>query len=228
MNKKKIGLLFLIFLFFIVVFFSPIFKISSIQITGNKILSKDEVADTFKDFIGKNILFISDKDLDNLLESNKYIASYKLDKDYPSSLIIEIEEEKYLAYYVIGDKTYFVNSGLDILKNDDRLLNGKIPEIIGLSNKAEEIDSLRDDKKLSDLISSLKDKDIINKVKIIDISNSYDIRLATNDDIIIYLGSSENLSKKINNLAKIIKKIDMSTTQSIDFRGKDPTIKIKK
>lgn len=228
MKKIKIASIFIILLSLLVIFISPIFKIKKIEVTGNKLVSKEEVSDIFKVLEGKNILFLSNRDIEELIGDNKYIKSYRLDKKYPSSISIRLEEERYIAYYSLSQNIYFINSSLDVIKNDDRLLKGEIPEIVGLNSDIENISDLKADKNLSELIGGLDKREVINKVKFIDVYNSEDIRLVSKEDVLIYLGNSENLEKKVNNLSKIIKEINLNDIQSIDFKGNNPIIKNKK
>ncbi len=138
-----------------------------------------------------NILFIDNKDLKNLINSNSLVENYKIIKRYPSSIDIKIEKTKFLARISNNKKIYFVGS------------NGKLTESNFYDNE------------LPFIFGKPKIEEFINFKKIIDNS-----KLSYNDIKNFYFFSSKrwDLELKNNIIIKLSKNyIEDSLDLVVDF-----------
>ena len=105
--KKNIWrALMIIFLIIIIwlAFFSPLFRIKKINITGNETISDDEINQALKPifekrfyriFPGDSIIFFNEREAKDLLsKENFYFEEIKIEKKFPNSIKIEIKGKK--------------------------------------------------------------------------------------------------------------------------------------
>ncbi len=87
-----------------IIFFSPVFRIKEVNITGNESVSQEEINQTLKTvfekrffliFSGDNIIFFNEEEAEKLLlEKNLYFENVKVKKIFPNLVKIEIKEKK--------------------------------------------------------------------------------------------------------------------------------------
>ena len=87
----------------------PIFTVENYDVDGNVIVTKDEIIDLIT-LDSKQIFNIENSDVESMIERSKFIESVTVEKRYPSTLKITIEEYKPFALKVNDDKMlYYIN-----------------------------------------------------------------------------------------------------------------------
>lgn len=121
--KSKIFWLFFLFLvvsgaIFYFVVFSSFFQIKEIKISGNIKVSVEELRNNIAEQVDKRIIFFNTKSifLTNLKKINKMllekfpqIAKVDLDREFPSSLLAQIEERKPVAIFSEIENYFFID-----------------------------------------------------------------------------------------------------------------------
>ena len=103
--------LFVLALIFLILSFTPIFTVDSIEVKGNSHYSSEEIISMGHAVPGKNIIYHSDKaSIKEYLELNPYIKSAEVKRKLPSTLVITVSERtqmmalKYDDDYLILDR----------------------------------------------------------------------------------------------------------------------------
>lgn len=112
-RKVRYGRIFLCLILPVCIFILLIniieFPIKNIFISGNTILSDQEIIELADVSNYPSIFKYSSNDIKKKLKSNKYIADVKVYKKNLKELYIEIDENKPILYYSYSDETIFSN-----------------------------------------------------------------------------------------------------------------------
>ncbi len=120
------------------------FKIKKITLDSNIDESiNEEIFTSLKKFYNLNIFSENLKEIENILDKFNIINEYKIKKEYPSNIKIELIKTNILAYYYDNnEKTYLGENGKKIkdinsLRTDLPLIIGKVDinNFLSLNNK---------------------------------------------------------------------------------------------
>ena len=187
-------------------------KIENIKISGVSIEESIEIEKVIKDSILENIFFINGSEIRERIISINTIEQYKIFKNYPSTLRIDIKKTKFLALTKKDGEDYFVGSNGKLIKKNKSISN--LPFIFGDLNIEEFI-------KFKNKIdnSDFEFDQILNfylyKSKRWDIKTlkGYIIKLPKND-----------IEKTLNLFVKLSKDEKLKNGMIIDFRQKNQII----
>ena len=230
---KKIIILSIIFFiaFTVFLFKAPFFKIKSLNVKGNKIISTNEIIKLSKVSNNDNIFYIKIKDVEKNIKRNPYISEVSIKRDLPNKLSIMVKE-KPAAFYIVKDNKYYIlNDELRILEKTDTLDKNNLLEIKGIDPVSTNIGEVisKNNKQLEfgkDLYDVIRGNKSNIKFDSINILNPYNITLYSGD-VKIDLGSYEDLEKKINKAINILDNKDIKFTKGyidLSFKG-NPVIK---
>ena len=112
-------------------FLDNLFKINKIQIVGE--IDKNirlKILSSLNKLYNSNIFFVDSSKIVNVLDKIHVIGEYKVKKEYPSSIKIELKETKILAYYIDNNKKIFIDENGKNIKKNNYPLN-ELPMIVG-------------------------------------------------------------------------------------------------
>ena len=119
-------------------------KIININIIGLSEIQNNALTIQIEKLNLENIFFINAKELDNIFSTNSIIHNYKIFKNYPSTLNVEIQKTKFLAKINENGKIYIIGSNGKFLKNNPSIENlpfifgkPKIQEFLDLKTKVD-------------------------------------------------------------------------------------------
>ncbi len=137
-NKKKIYLYLLIFISLTTIFnlnhgksFSKYFDLKSIDIIGLNFEDQNRLKEKLNIIKNKNILFIKEDDLLNILKKFNEFETYKIQKIFPFKLKIEIKKTKYIAKTIRDGREFFIGENNKFIKNKNYMLDQDLPIIFG-------------------------------------------------------------------------------------------------
>ncbi len=119
----------LLFVVIAVLSFNFLFKISDVQLSVTYIENspeniKDKVSEYSKSLEGKNLLFLSEKEIENdILEFSPYVKVLKVEKIFPCSVKISVTEYEEIFSLKCGDKYYMLDASLRVLCMKNKNLN---------------------------------------------------------------------------------------------------------
>lgn len=215
-NKKKIRrkrkfkkILTLAFLFVVVagvglaLILTVFFKINTIQITGEKVYSDKEIMEKIDVETGTNLFRVSQDRVNKKISGElPYIKSVTIERKLPDTLIINVNATKEIA--AIENKSGFIliDETGKVLDKDAQMLREGVAIVKGVSIKSAaegKIISLKNGEMTECFITTLQNikKSGLNLITSITISKDGEVRLEYDERIVIKLGSTNNIDKKI-------------------------------
>lgn len=183
---------------------SPIFNIKTIEVVGNKKLSKEEIISLSKIELEQNMFSYQTKEVISNIKENAYVDRVIIKRKIPDTIELVISERKASfmiafanAYALINNQGYI----LEIVSKEQEL-----PLLEGIKTQQEQIQEgnrlcMEDLKKLSDVLEimeSATSNEISNWISSIDITNAdnYILKLQKHKKI-VHLGNISDLSTKM-------------------------------
>ncbi len=106
-------------------------NLSEIQIENNSIIKDEEIIKLLNHFYNKNLLFISNIDIEKALMKNSFIESFNIKKKYPNTLKIKIFEHKPIAILFHKKKNFYLNDKIEIIEFRKIKDYQNLPYVIG-------------------------------------------------------------------------------------------------
>lgn len=230
-KKRTRRTVFYVFLFllisaiFLTVCVAVFLKVEAVNINGIEKYAYEEIAAQVPIEIGSNIYsFKSDEIEQNILNSLPYIYSVEIKRDLPTTVEVNIVEEKPYYYSQIAGDTYLISKELKVLER----IVGKKTDITGLTqlklnnvrrcivgSTIEFVDKRTYDA-LIELYTAFENSYIDEKVVGVDVRSRFDIYIDYDNRFEVYLGDIDNIDIKIRFLVGIIDELGDGTKGKID------------
>ena len=141
-DNKKIKILFYIFIF---IFLSTIsffektnifggkifFSLSKIEIYGYEKVDYVTIQNQLSGLIGENLLFMKLEDIKEILDENKLISEFTIQKKYPNTVNINLKEGNFVAKVFKDKKKYFLADNDNLIPFKDYVIDHDLPNIYG-------------------------------------------------------------------------------------------------
>ena len=188
------------------------FNIKEIILVNSISLKEKDIKKSLSLIYNKNLLFLKNKEIEEILVQFTSIESFYLDKKYPNTLKITIIEKKPIAILINNKKKFYISERLDQFEFNDKNFNQNLPIIFG--NK--------DDFKIfyKNLIKIDFPVNLIIKYMLYE-SNRWDLETIDNKTIKL---SSKNYIKNLKNYLNIKKKNNFKKFKVFDYRINDQLI----
>ena len=188
---------------------NSIFNIKNIKIINNNRVNENYIQSKLTEIYGRNIFFLKNKDIKNLIKNISYLDSVEVKKKYPNTLIVKIVETEPIAILFKNNEYFLLDSASNLIKTSkDQVDNYNYPHIFGKNSE----------KYFLNFLNFLKKNNFpINKIK-----NYYyfqigrwDIELLNNKIIKLpYKNTDQAIIKSI----ELMKEKDFKNYNIIDFR----------
>lgn len=190
------------------------FKTESITVTGvdgkegSAYYSAQEIISASGVETGSSLVNISKGDIEERIEKSlPYIGAVTVKRDYPSSLLIEVEDTG--AYFALRNGNYILlNKDFKVLETSSEEAKGcaeliGVPIISAVAGEKLEFsdDAYRD--RISSLLSACENAELGNITKF-DFSNIANVRFVIGGKITVIVGTVTNLSEKLSLAVKTI------------------------
>ena len=113
---------------------SELFKIKQIEISGVDFYSEKEIYDQLEKLNSKNLISIDKQKIMEILNNSEIIENYTVTKKLPSTLILNLEQTKFLASFFKNGKKYYLGSNGREILSEKYNYNLDIPIIYGEFN----------------------------------------------------------------------------------------------
>ena len=205
--------IFLIFFFFTSYQFkinNPLFlpKVKSVSFIGSNNFEENIKDDVVNFLTKKNLFYLENSNLSNLLKKSKWLKSYQIKKKYPSHVDIILKEHKPIA---ILDNNFLINDNYEVTDKIDIKNKLNLIYIKGEFNND----------KFKKVYIVLKNKKIFSKIIEIHFLNLGRLDLYLNNNTLVKM-SSNNIEKQVSLLDVILSK--KKNIRNIDLRNKDIAI----
>lgn len=223
-NEKKrtrrivfyVALFLSITLVFLAVCVAVFLNVETVTVIGTEKYTQEQILEFVPINIGDNIYsFDSDEIADSLKAQLPYIGTVEFERDLPTSVNINIVEEKPFYAADLAGNTYLLSSDLKVLEKVDNSsaeqlgltklsLNNVRRCIVG--SDLEFVDE-RTEAALDELYDSFVNHYIEDKIKSVDVRSRFDIYINYDGRFEVYLGNTENIEIKISFLVGIIEEL---------------------
>tara|TARA_B100000795_G_scaffold263001_1_gene241561 strand:+ start:513 stop:1193 length:681 start_codon:yes stop_codon:yes gene_type:complete len=157
------------------------------------------------ELLAKNIFFINQEDINYTISQYNLVESYIVKKIYPSTIVIEIKQTKFIAR-VPGKKQFLVGYNGKLIKNENT--NKKLPYLFGELNSKKFLE-------LKKIVENSKFK--FENLRSIIFYPSYRWDILTNKGVLIKL-PKDNTFKALTIAHKIISDDELKENKIIDLR----------
>ena len=232
-KKKGIKVLFTVLLLLSVLLVAAIsvvaytiFKIETISVEGNTVYESSKIIETTGLEIGDSLLFISEKKLSEKLSTElPYIDSVKIKRDFPTGLKISVTETFEEQYFYKASKFYSADKDGKIL-NEYFEKKDNLPVSIVSENDELKVgyDYACKDELQATLEAEIKNFAAEKSVNItlLNATDIYRAYFIVDDKLLVLLGSSTYLDRKLEFLPKTLKSIDTERHNVIDISNWSP------
>jgi cell division protein FtsQ len=239
-NKKRTISIFLIIVSIIFILFLTFIKVKNFNIKGMEYFNSKEIVKYvntkknerlflfFNYNLNKTFRLRSDNLEDNIEKDFSYVKEVRAKYNFPNTFDIYVKERIPIGYinYNSNSKLIVDKDGYVIGVNNKEVTN-KFPLFSGIELGkyivGEKIDTKEDDKlkvfkNVTDSLNNLKNKNFINKILEIDISDEVEIYIRFYNGVDCNIGSESELDYKITVLEKLIDKYSDENLQgTYDF-----------
>ncbi|MDO4594200.1 MAG: FtsQ-type POTRA domain-containing protein [Tissierellia bacterium] len=191
-----------------------VYKISSIEVTGNRKYKDQDIIAFLDNPIEKNIITYKTSEYENKLLEIDDIKNAKIEKEYPNILKVKIDEVYPMMYVSTNDGIYYINNESNIMDSSkvDQDMLKELIEVRGLKeiNKSKKFTK---DKKILEFIKQIQKYDFSTLITKLDFENRSDIGIMYSD-IDVNFGSLENLDYKLKLLSTVIEDINQKNIKA--------------
>ncbi len=225
-KKIIITLLFLIMGVIIFVTKSNVFIVKKVAVTGNPIITGEDVKERCEKVLGENIFFVSKFDLTKEAKKNPYVEAVTVTKKFPKQININIVEKEGIYYLDEGKNKLILSNRLVLLERTDDLRGRNLVEIKGIEYKEGEVgERVLEDNRISEILTTFYNI-VRNNPTEYNIS-SIDLHDLTNIKVYIgevegRLGNDENLLDKMNKILHIVSSQEVAMNKGyidVSFEG---------
>lgn len=215
----------LVVILFACVLFSPVFAVKEIKTEGVSHFTTSELCEKIGLFTGDNLFLFGKGKAEKKLEESPYIASAKLSRKLPDTIVITVKERKVRGYVPYMGSYLYIDEEGRVLEVQDAYQEA-LPLVKGLSFGSfteGEVIPVENPEALDMVlrISQMMEKyELLDLVVEIDVSNPEDIYAYVNQ-VQIHLGKMENGDMKIKYMAEIMKKIPKEDRGILDLSTLD-------
>ena len=141
-GNKKIKILFYIFVF---IFLSTIsffektmifgdkkfLQLEKIEISGYEKIDHITMQSKLNSLIGQNLLLINSRDIEQIINENKLVNRYIINKHYPNTINIKLKEANFVGKIIKDKKKYLLTDNNNLVLSKNHLIDQNLPNIYG-------------------------------------------------------------------------------------------------
>ena len=139
-KRKKILFYIFIFIFLSTITFfensvildkKSFFHLDKIEIDGNKKVNYEVIIEKLNSLKGTNLFLLNHDDIQNILNEDKLIRKFTINKHYPNKIYIKIEEVDLVATIKKNNEKYYLTDNGHLVLLVEELNYESLPEIYG-------------------------------------------------------------------------------------------------
>lgn len=226
--KKRlfITLIFLIVIGIVVINKTDVCIIDKVMLEGDNLITGKYVQEKAETLKGLNIIYIDKKSIIKDFKRNPYVEELTIKRVYPNKLKINVKEAKGL-YYVNKDESYYIiSSNMILLEEIDSIEDKKLIELRGIDIENLNLgDKVSNEKKIEKIAEDFYNMEQVIEengeefsITAVDLSNMSNLK-AYIGNIEIFLGTYENVFKKMSDAVQIYKNFDVTESINVSFDG---------
>ncbi len=220
--------------FAIVCLFTPIFNITGITVTGNKVLKEEDIVSASGIKRGDNLFLINTNKGEKAINALGYVETVQIKRKFFSRIEIEVTESIEAAYIAFSGSYVGISDAgkvLSITKSGKKTPKKAVISGYALKSakKGEYIDgkSERKTETVKLMLSVLSRNGILPSVKKIDVSSLNEVYFTLDSDTRIIMGSTDQADYKLKCLSAVLDelgeirggKINLSNPANVIYEG---------
>ena len=107
------------------------FDIEKINIENNFLTNRKDIKKSLAIFYSRNLIFLNNQEIGEILMSNSFIESFEIKKKYPNTLIIKIFEKKPIAILIDKKKKFYLSEKIDLIEFKNLKDFSNLPYVLG-------------------------------------------------------------------------------------------------
>ena len=113
------------------------FKLKEINVENNFLIKEENIKKSLEGIYGKNLFFIKNEEIKNILTRNSLVEGFKITKRYPNKLRIKIFEKKPIAILQNKKKRFYLSEKIDLIEFKDLPDYQNLPYVFGNKDEFE-------------------------------------------------------------------------------------------
>ena len=209
-------------LIILIMFVTPLFNIKNISVSGNLVVSLDQINACIGDVVGKNLFSTWNSTVEKRLKSIAYIEEVEVGKALiPPTLYVNIKECDIAAYFEIDGKQVIINSDLKVLDDSNTFSLDGVPLVRGIDIPNHEVGRYLSSKEgeklqaLSVFLKTMAEVEELSGVLYFDLTSITDLKFNYGGTLDVYCGSILELDKKL----RMFKAVMTSGSIKSDAKG---------
>lgn len=179
-----------------VVYFSEIFAVKTINVTGSKIVAESEILRIASIEIGTSLARIDTQEISRRLQVFPSVGSVEVRRVWPSEVVLAISERSPVATMAFNDRWKFVDANGVVYGETSRIPSGLIPI-------SAETESAR--KSIAEVIQNLP-ASIKRQVLTISAQSEDSVMLTLTESRQVVWGNAEQISRKVEVLEVLLQR----------------------
>ena len=211
-RRNRIRRKFLLFVFIasiiaLILTYAPFMRVKKINCFGNEKIDTKTIVSTSELCIGNNIFRADKKGAIERIKALPYIKDVTIRRKLPSTMNITVSECSIAAYINNNDTYLYLDETGKVLETSKIPPSTPCPILVGVTVNEAEVNepiSFKDTEQFnvySELFKVINTSKFKDKLTVISLEKTDDIRFVINNAIEVILGDTENLDYKINFLA---------------------------
>jgi len=188
----------------VVVAQQTIFRLETVYVIGNKEKTPQQVVIASGLARGHNMLSIEEKDIAKSMEKDHTIIFKGMQKEYPSTIYLYIEERKVVAAMQWLGMLYTLDGqGMVMTVENSSILPSGLPVVTGFKADSVMVGQLLDVREVRQLeayqliMYELEQQAYANQISAINLSDADNLYLVTLEGVTVRLGDAEHMEDKI-------------------------------
>lgn len=209
---------------------SVFFRISVIEVTGEKIYKAEQILSVSGIKIGDNLLFVdTNTTIKNIGSKLPYLNEIIVDKIVPDKIVIHVTESQAIAVLSYSGDWWVVDQKARVLeKTDDSSASQKIiiSGIDPVSVAEGQTINVGEDQQtklqyLIEVLGAIYKAGMAPSVKTLDVTNIGNISFTYSDRFTVILGSGENAEYKLTMMNSVISELNPDEKGKLDLSRED-------
>ncbi|GAA0075923.1 FtsQ-type POTRA domain-containing protein [Clostridium sp. CTA-5] len=225
-KKLIVILLFLVIGVIIFITKSGVFIVRKVAVTGNPIITGDDVKERCEKILGDNIFFVNKKDLIEEAKKNPYVDTVTVTKKFPKQVNINVVEKEGIYYINKDDKKYIFNNKLVLLEKTDDLKGRNLLELKGIKFEDTEIgNKVLEDQRINTILEEfykiVKNNPTEHNINCINLEDLTNIKVYIGQ-VEGRIGNDEDLFNKMNKILHVISNPEIGMKKGyidVSFQG---------
>lgn len=206
----------------LILFVTPLFNIKNISVSGNVVVTLDQINACIGDIVGQNLFATWNSTVEKRLKSIAYIDEVEVSKALiPPTLYVNITECEIAAYFEANGKQVIINSDLKVLDDSNTFSLTNVPLVRGIDGTGYTVgrrfnpEDTEKAEALSIFLKTMSDIEQLDGVLYFDLTSITDLKFNYGGTIDVYCGSALELDKKL----RMFKAVMTSGSIRSDARG---------